>query len=118
MADKPHPDRPMSMSAARRKAREAALEEWDEFSKVLGLATSLRIVKPHTPGPPIGRFEGVEEALARIAGKSYTISALSRMTCTAVDLGEKPAVASGIAKCHATEMSRERAVATSPMRTT
>ncbi len=58
-------------------------------------------------GLPIGRFEGIEEALARIAGKSYTISALSRMTCTAVDLGEKPAVASGIAKCHATEMARE-----------
>ncbi len=36
-------------------------------------------------GLPIGRFEGIEEALARIAGKSYTISALSRMTCTAVD---------------------------------
>ena len=59
MADKPHPDRPMSKSAARRKAREAALEEWDEFSKVLGLATSRRIVKPDTPGPPIGRFEGL-----------------------------------------------------------
>jgi len=58
-------------------------------------------------GLPIGRFEGVEERLASIAGKSYTISALSRMTCTAVDLGEKPAVASGIAKCHATEMARE-----------
>ncbi len=58
-------------------------------------------------GLPIGRFEGVEEALARIAGKSYTMSALSRMTCTSVDLGEKPAVASGIAKCHATAMARE-----------
>lgn len=58
-------------------------------------------------GLPIGRFEGIEEALARIAGKSYTVSALSRMTCTSVDLGEKPAVASGIAKCHATEMTRE-----------
>lgn len=58
-------------------------------------------------GLPIGRFEGIEEALARIAGKAYTVSALSRMTCSAVDMGEKPAVASGIAKCHATEMGRE-----------
>jgi acyl-CoA dehydrogenase len=56
---------------------------------------------------PIGRFEGVEEALARIAGKTYMVSALSRMTATAVDLGERPAVPSGIAKYHATEMSRE-----------
>ncbi|NND45954.1 MAG: acyl-CoA dehydrogenase [Xanthomonadales bacterium] len=56
---------------------------------------------------PIGRFEGIEEALARIAGKAYAVSALSRMTATAVDLGEKPAVPSAIAKYHATEMARE-----------
>lgn len=56
---------------------------------------------------PIGRFEGVEAALARIAGNTYATSALSRMTATAVDLGEKPAVSSAIAKYHATEMARE-----------
>jgi acyl-CoA dehydrogenase len=56
---------------------------------------------------PIGRFEGVEAALARIAGNAYATSALSRMTATAVDLGEKPAVPSAIAKYHATEMARE-----------
>jgi len=56
---------------------------------------------------PIGRFEGIEAALARIAGHTYAISALSRMTATAVDLGEKPAVPSAIAKYHATEMARE-----------
>ena len=52
---------------------------------------------------PIGRFEGVEEALARIGGLTYAITALSRMTAAAVDLGEKPAVPSAIAKYHATE---------------
>ncbi len=56
---------------------------------------------------PIGRFEGIEEALARIAGKTYAVSALSRMTVSAVDLGEKPAVPSAIAKYHSTEMARE-----------
>ena len=56
---------------------------------------------------PIGRFEGVEEALARIAGKTYAISALSRMTASAVDMGEKPAVPSAIAKYHSTEMARQ-----------
>jgi len=56
---------------------------------------------------PIGRFEGIEAALARIAGNAYATSALSRMTATAVDLGEKPAVPSAIAKYHATEMGRE-----------
>ena len=56
---------------------------------------------------PIGRFEGIEAALARIAGNAYATSALSRLTATAVDLGEKPAVPSAIAKYHATEMGRE-----------
>jgi acyl-CoA dehydrogenase len=55
---------------------------------------------------PIGRFEGVEEALARIGGHAYAISALTRQTAAAVDLGEKPAVPSAIAKYHATELGR------------
>jgi acyl-CoA dehydrogenase len=56
---------------------------------------------------PIGRFEGVEEALARIGGYTYAVTALSQLTAAAVDLGEKPAVPSAIAKYHATEMGRE-----------
>jgi len=56
---------------------------------------------------PIGRFEGVEEVMSRLAGYTYAISALSRMTATAVDLGEKPAVPSAIAKYHSTEMARQ-----------
>ncbi len=55
---------------------------------------------------PIGRFEGVEEALARIAGLTYAASALSKMTAVAVDQGERPAVPGAIAKYHATEYSR------------
>jgi acyl-CoA dehydrogenase len=55
----------------------------------------------------IGRFEGIEAALARIAGNTYATSALSRMSATAVDLGEKPAVPSAIAKYHATERARQ-----------
>lgn len=55
----------------------------------------------------IGRFEGIEEALSRIAGHTYATSALSRMTASAVDMGEKPAVPSAIAKYHATEMTRK-----------
>ncbi len=56
---------------------------------------------------PIGRFEGVEEALARLAAYTYAISALSRMTASVVDMGEKPAVPSAIAKFHTTDMSRQ-----------
>lgn len=55
---------------------------------------------------PIGRFEGIEEALARMAGLTYAASALSKMTAVAVDQGEKPSVPSAIAKYHCTEYSR------------
>ncbi|MDW8480261.1 MAG: acyl-CoA dehydrogenase [Xanthomonadales bacterium] len=58
-------------------------------------------------GLPIGRFEGVQEALARIAGNAYVAAAVSRMTAAVVDLGEKPAVPSAIAKYHVTEMGRQ-----------
>ncbi len=58
-------------------------------------------------GLAIGRFEGVEEALARIGGYTYAISALSQSTAAAVDRGEKPAVTSSIAKYHTTELGRE-----------
>lgn len=58
-------------------------------------------------GLSIGRFEGVEEALARIAGNAYAAAALAQSTAAAVDRGEKPAVPSAIAKYHATEMARE-----------
>ena len=58
-------------------------------------------------GLSIGRFEGVEEALARIAGNTYAISALSQATAAAVSRGENPAVPSTIAKYHCTTMGRE-----------
>ncbi len=58
-------------------------------------------------GLSVGRFEGVEEALARIGGKAYAISALSQATAAAVDRGDVPAVPSAIAKYHCTEMGRE-----------
>ncbi len=57
-------------------------------------------------GVSIGRFEGVEEALARIGGATYLMDAARIMTAGAVDLGEKPAVASAIVKYHLTEGMR------------
>jgi acyl-CoA dehydrogenase len=55
---------------------------------------------------PVGKFEGVEEALARIGGHTYVMDAARRMTALAVDLHEKPAVVSAIAKYHCTERGR------------
>ncbi len=56
---------------------------------------------------PIARFEGIEEAMARIAGMTYRIEAMRTMTAGAVDLGVKPSVVSAIAKYHMTEMGRQ-----------
>jgi len=55
---------------------------------------------------PIGKLEGVEEALGRIACNCYVMDATRVMTAGAVDLGEKPAVLSAIAKYHMTERAR------------
>lgn len=55
---------------------------------------------------PIGRFEGVEEALAHIAGFTYQMDAARLLTTTALDQGEKPAVISAIVKYHLTERMR------------
>src|SRR5262245_61242447 len=56
---------------------------------------------------PIGKFHGVGEAIARMAGNVYTMTAASRVTCTAITNGEKPAVPSAILKYHNTEMGRQ-----------
>lgn len=56
---------------------------------------------------PIGKFEGVQAALARIGGNTYLIDAARRMTASAVDLGEQPSVASAIVKYHLTERGRQ-----------
>lgn len=56
---------------------------------------------------PIGRFEGVEEALARIGANTYLMDAARVMTAGAVDLGEKPSVVSAIVKYHLTERGRQ-----------
>ena len=55
---------------------------------------------------PIGKFEGVEEPLARIGGHTYMVDAARRFTALALDLGEKPSVISAIIKYHSTERCR------------
>ncbi|MGD2168585.1 MAG: acyl-CoA dehydrogenase, partial [Gammaproteobacteria bacterium] len=58
-------------------------------------------------GLPIGKFHGVGEALARMAGLSYIMTAASRVTCAALNAGERPSVPSAILKYHNTEMGRQ-----------
>ncbi len=57
-------------------------------------------------GMSIGRFEGIEEPLARIAGANYLMEASRRYVCGALDAGQKPAVVTAIAKYNTTEIWR------------
>jgi acyl-CoA dehydrogenase len=58
-------------------------------------------------GLSIGRFEGVDEALARIGGYTYQMDAAQCLALTGLDMGEKPSVISGILKYHNTERMRK-----------
>lgn len=55
----------------------------------------------------IGKFEGIEEPLARIGAMTYLMDATRTITAGALDLGEKPSVLSAISKYHATERMRQ-----------
>jgi acyl-CoA dehydrogenase len=55
---------------------------------------------------PIGRFEGVEQVLARMAARTYIMDAARSVTAGAIDGGEKPSVPSAMLKYHATEFGR------------
>jgi acyl-CoA dehydrogenase len=57
-------------------------------------------------GIPVGKFEGIQERLARIAGHAYTLDAARRLTCAGLDQGHKPSVISAIMKANATERMR------------
>lgn len=58
-------------------------------------------------GLSIGRFEGVQEAMARIGANAYVLEASRIMTAGAIDLKLSPSVVTAIAKCHMTEMGRD-----------
>ncbi|MBX3445863.1 MAG: acyl-CoA dehydrogenase [Parvibaculaceae bacterium] len=58
-------------------------------------------------GLPVGKFEGVQERLAHIAGTAYLLDAGRRLTCAGLDGGRKLAVISAIMKAHATDRMRE-----------
>ncbi len=58
-------------------------------------------------GLSIGKFEGVEEPLARIAGATYYVEALRRYVLSALDQKISPPVVTAIAKYNATEVGRQ-----------
>ena len=56
---------------------------------------------------PVGKFEGVEAALTRMAGATYIMDAARSVTAGAIDGGEKPSVPSAMLKYHCTELGRQ-----------
>jgi acyl-CoA dehydrogenase len=55
---------------------------------------------------PVGKFEGVEAALTRMAGAAYIVDAARSVTTGAIDGGEKPSVPAAMLKYHCTEFAR------------
>lgn len=55
----------------------------------------------------IGKFEGIEEPLARIGANTYIIDSALTMAAAAIDHGAKPSVAGAILKYHTTERARQ-----------
>lgn len=58
-------------------------------------------------GLPIGKFEGVDEAMARIGGYTYQMEAAQDLALVGLDTGEKPSVLSAVLKYHNTERMRK-----------
>ncbi len=56
---------------------------------------------------PVGKFEGVEAALTRMAGAAYVVDAARSVTTGAIDGGEKPSVPAAMLKYHCTELARQ-----------
>ncbi len=55
---------------------------------------------------PVAEMEGVQEALARIAGLTFIAESAVRHTANMIDFGGKPSVPSAILKCQLTEFQR------------
>jgi len=76
------------------------------FSKMAVRGTSAYAAMRRQFKIAIGKFEGIQEALARMGGHLYMIDATRRLSAAAVDAGEKPSVISAISKYHVTERGR------------
>lgn len=58
-------------------------------------------------GIPIGRMEGVEDKIGKIAALTYLLDGSRVYACSAVDNGIQPPVVSAVLKAYTTEISRQ-----------
>ncbi|WJV65993.1 acyl-CoA dehydrogenase FadE [Pectobacteriaceae bacterium CE70] len=59
---------------------------------------------------PIGKMEGIEEPLARIAGNAYMLDAAATLITSGIMQGAKPAVLSAIVKYHCTHRAQRSVI--------
>ncbi len=81
-------------------------------SATAGVQQAARVAGAHALirkqfGLSIGKFEGIEEPLARIGGWAYTLEAARRYTNGALDGGAAPAVVTAMMKYNTTELFRK-----------
>ncbi|MBO9668050.1 MAG: acyl-CoA dehydrogenase [Bdellovibrio sp.] len=76
-------------------------------AKLATRVTSAHAVVRRQFGVSIGKFEGVEEPLARIGAAAYTLEAMRRYCLGALDKGIKPGVITAMQKYYTTEMGRK-----------
>lgn len=58
-------------------------------------------------GTSIGKFEGIEEPMARVAANTYALEAMRKYTLGALDKGIKPSTVTAMQKYYSTEMGRK-----------
>ena len=80
-------------------------------SATAGVQQAARVAGAHALirkqfGLSIGKFEGIEEPLARIGGWAYTMEAARRYTNGGLDQGAAPAVVTAMMKYNTTELFR------------
>ena len=76
-------------------------------AKLMTRVTSAYTVVRQQFGVSIGKFEGIEEPLARIAGFTYALEGMRKFTLGALDKGIKPPVITAMQKYYSTEISRK-----------
>lgn len=81
-------------------------------SAAAGAKTMLRVTTAYARirrqfGIPVGKMEGVEEPIAKIAEHAYVLEAARAATAAMVARGEKPSVIGGLLKYQSTERMRE-----------
>lgn len=75
-------------------------------SKLITRTVSAHAVVRRQFGISVGKFEGIEEPMARIGAATYALEAMRRYTVGAIDKGIKPSVVTAMLKYYATELGR------------